>query len=134
MAKVTIKEMREEIYRIKSEIRTNLEFQTATAMALNSYAMAGYCAGDIFLQGLKRVAAEGKDLTWKNYIDAMEADPVNLPMGGTLSYTNGDRLGIASLALNKANKAAEGGAGLESIAPITSLDDIWAKVPESLRK
>lgn len=110
------------------------EYQTATAMALNSYAMAGYCAGDIFLQGLKRVAAEGKELTWKNYIDAMEADPVNLPMGGTLSYANGDRLGIASLALNKANKAAEGGAGLESIAPITSLDDIWAKVPESLRK
>lgn len=110
------------------------EFATATAMALNSYAMAGYCAGDIFLQGLKRVAADGKDLTWKNYIDAMEADDINLPMGGTLSFADGDRLGISSLALNKANKAAEGGAGLDSIAPITDLKDIWAQVPASLRK
>ena len=32
MAKVTIKEMREEIYRIKSEIRTNLDFQTQMAI------------------------------------------------------------------------------------------------------
>lgn len=110
------------------------EYMTAYNMALNSYAMAGYCAGNIFVQGLQRVAEDGKDLTWKNYIDAMEADEVNLPMGGTLSFAGGDRLGIASLALNKANKAAAGGAGLESIAPITSLEDIWAQVPASMKK
>ena len=110
------------------------EFQEATAMALNSYAMAGYCAGNIFLQGLKRVAEAGKDLTWKNYIDAMEADDVNLPMGGTLSFANGDRLGIAALALNRANKAAEGGAGLDAVSPITTLDEIWSHVPANFRK
>jgi hypothetical protein len=110
------------------------EFATATAMALNSYAMAGYCASDIFLQGLKRVAADGKDLTWKNYIDAMEAEDINLPMGGSLSFANGDRLGIASLALNKANMNSAGGAGLDAVAPITSLEDIWANVPASYRK
>ena len=64
----------------------------------------------------------------------MEEAEINLPMGGTLSFANGDRLGIASLALNKANKAAEGGAGLDPVAPITSLEDIWAQVPASFRK
>ena len=110
------------------------EFAEATSMALNSYAMAGYCAGNIFLQGLQRLVGAGKDITWKNYIDAMEEADINLPMGGTLSFANGDRLGIASLALNKANKAAEGGTGLDAVAPITSLDDIWAQVPASFRK
>ena len=110
------------------------EFAEATAITTNSYAMAGYCAGNIFVQGLARLVNAGKDITWKNYIDAMEEAEINLPMGGTLSFANGDRLGIASLALNKANKAAEGGAGLDPVAPITSLDDIWAQVPASFRK
>ena len=64
----------------------------------------------------------------------MEADDVNLPMGGTLSFANGDRLGIAALALNRANKAAEGGAGLDAVSPITTLDEIWSHVPANFRK
>ena len=113
---------------------THPNYETATAMALNSYAMAGYCAGNIFVQGLKAVAAGNKDLTWLNYINAMESTVINLPMGGTLSYANGDRLGIASLSLSKANMSAADGSGLDVISPIISLDEVWANVPANLKK
>jgi ABC-type branched-subunit amino acid transport system substrate-binding protein len=98
-------------------------------MALNSYAMAGYCAGMVFLQGLARVDALEQDLTWLNYINAMEAAPVDLPMGGQLDFANGDRLGIASLALNNFH-----GGALNVVNPVTSLDNIWTTVPTNLKK
>ena len=64
----------------------------------------------------------------------MESEDVNLPMGGTLSFAEGDRLGIAALALNIANKNANGGAGLDAVSPIITLDEIWSHVPANFRK
>lgn len=119
---------------------THENFATATAMCLNSYAMAGYCAGMIFLQGLQRVAEADEELTWLNYINAMESEEVDLPMGGTLNFANGDRLGIASLALNTTtneyvdNEDGTASTTLVSVDEITSLEDIWAKVPANLKK
>lgn len=113
---------------------THANYEEATSMALNSYAMAGYCAGNIFVQGLARVKANNEELTWLNYIDAMEEAPLNLPMGGTLSYANGDRLGIAALALNRANKNAATGTGIDAVSPIITLEEVWAQVPASVKK
>ena len=66
---------------------------------LNSYAMAGYVSGNVFCQGLERMS--GKDLTWAAFIDAMEQAPVNVPMGLSVDYANGNRVGIDALAVNK---------------------------------
>lgn len=74
-----------------------------SANYLNSYAMAGYVSANVFCQGLDRMS--GKTLTWEAFIDAMEEAPMNVPMGTSVSYENGQRLGIDALALNKYTKA-----------------------------
>ena len=66
---------------------------------LNSYAMAGYVSANVFCQGLSRMS--GKTLTWNGFIAAMESAPVNVPMGTSVSYANGQRVGIDALAVNK---------------------------------
>ncbi|MBQ6602016.1 MAG: ABC transporter substrate-binding protein [Eubacterium sp.] len=101
--------------------------------ALNSYAMAGYIAGNIFIQGLKELDAKGLDLTWENYIATMESFEVNLPMGGSLNYANGDRLGITDLAFNTISLEKDETTGVHTLVtagPITSLDDVWAAVQQ----
>ena len=101
--------------------------------AVNSYAMAGYIAGNIFIQGLNEVDKEGLDLTWENYIKAMESFEVNLPMGGSLNYANGDRLGITDLSFNTISLDVDETTGihaLQTVGPITSLEDVWAAVQQ----
>ena len=70
-----------------------------SAYFLNSYAMAGYVSANVFCQGLTRM--NGKTLTWDAFIAAMESAPVNVPMGLSVNYANGQRVGIDSLAVNK---------------------------------
>ena len=94
-------------------------------LSYNSYALAGYIAGDMFVTGLKRVKESGKDLTWKNYIDAMESKPVDILMGGELDYSNGKRYGITDLALNKYDPAT---ASLVLQSGLTSLKDVEANI------
>lgn len=91
----------------------------------NSYALAGYIAGYMFVQGLERVLESGKDLTWLNYIDAMESAPIDVPMGGSIDFANGARLGITDLALNKYDMAT---LQLVTYSGIKSLDDIVAHI------
>jgi hypothetical protein len=43
----------------------------------------------------------GKTLTWDAFIAAMESAPVNVPMGTSVDYANGKRVGIDALAVNK---------------------------------
>ncbi len=69
-----------------------------SAYFLNSYAMAGFVSANVFCQGLTRMS--GKVLTWADFIDAMEAGAVNVPMGTSVSYADGKRVGIDSLAVN----------------------------------
>ena len=66
---------------------------------LNSYAMAGYVSASVFCEGLSRMS--GKVLSWEGFIAAMESAPINVPMGQSVSYANGQRVGIDSLAVNK---------------------------------
>jgi ABC-type branched-subunit amino acid transport system substrate-binding protein len=70
-----------------------------SAYFLNSYAMAGYVSANVFCEGLSRMS--GETLSWEGFINAMEEAPVNVPMGTNVSYANGQRVGIDSLAVNK---------------------------------
>ncbi len=67
------------------------------ALAGNPYAMAGWIAAAFFVEGLERVGED--DLTWENYIDAMEESPIQNPFGGTVDYADGRRAGTQSMSL-----------------------------------
>jgi ABC-type branched-subunit amino acid transport system substrate-binding protein len=66
---------------------------TAWAMSYNSYALAGYIAGNMFCEALKALEASGKDLTRANLVEIMETVELPVAMAGTISYANGVRTG-----------------------------------------
>ena len=103
---------------------------SGTDYALNSYAMAGYIAGQLFVQALKALDTAGLELNWANFNDIMEATEFQVPMGGTINFANGDRLAITSLALNTISleKDATGNYALQVVSPIMSLDDVLATI------
>ncbi len=74
-----------------------------SANYLNSFAMAGYDAANIFCQGLTR--ASGETLAWDTLIAAYEEAPINVPMGETINFADGNRKGTQSLALLEYNAA-----------------------------
>lgn len=93
-----------------------------SAYFLNSYAMAGYVSANVFCQGLSRMS--GKLLTWDAFIDAMEQGPINVPMGTSVSYENGQRVGIDALAVNKYTVANFGiGEVYRQITDLKTLED-----------
>lgn len=98
--------------------------------ALNSYAMAGYIAGNLFVQALTALDKAGLELNWVNFNDIMEATEFSIPMGGSINFANGDRLAITSLALNTISleKDATGNYALQVVSPIMSLDDVLATI------
>ena len=69
--------------------------------AANSYATAGYIAAMNFIEGLRRVEESGKELTWESFIKAMESEPLDVPMGGSVDFGDGKRWGIDSMSLLK---------------------------------
>lgn len=98
---------------------------------LNSYAMAGYVAGQTFIHGLNQLQEMGLELTWENYIKAMENAPFHIPMGGEIDFAGGDRLGVTALALNTISTEVNpetGAYDLVTVSSIMSLDDVWAAV------
>lgn len=99
----------------------------AWALSFNSYALAGYIAGHMFIEGLDRVEEAGKVLNWTNYIDAMESAPYDFPMGGAIELANGARYGIQDLALNKLTKNVLGAGALEVYSGITPLKTVEGK-------
>lgn len=68
-------------------------------MSFNSYALAGYIAGDLFCQGLAALEEAGLDLTRANFIDIMESKEYKIAMADYLSFANGMRSGVQSFAL-----------------------------------
>ena len=81
---------------------TNADYANYSA---NAYAMAGYIAAAIFVEGIERVGEDA--LTWESYIKAMEEEPIEVPMGGTVDFSNGKRWGIASMALLQLDNSGE---------------------------
>lgn len=102
------------------------DYANAFAYSYDSYALAGYIAGYMFIQGLERLEAAEVELTWGNYYNAMEIEEVDIPMGGTVNYANGRRAGIQDLALNKFGLSAFGAGELQVYSPITKLSDVEA--------
>ena len=103
----------------------------ANTYVLNSYAMAGYVAGQLFIHGLNQIEALGLDLTWENFTVAMESAAFHIPMGGDIDYANGDRLGVTSLSLSTISLEHNPETGyyeLLTLSPIMSMNDVWATV------
>ena len=91
------------------------------------YAMTGWIAASFFVEGLERVGEE--ELTWENFINAMEETPIQNPFGGMIDYAGGARVGTQSMALTKAAIIPAAGDNPEAyiwnvVEPIESIDDI----------
>ncbi|MFA7417903.1 MAG: hypothetical protein WCZ19_05105, partial [Acholeplasma sp.] len=95
-----------------------------TAYASNSFAIAGYIAAINFIDGLKRVEANGQELTWESFIKAMEEGPLDIPMGGTVDFSDGKRWGIASMSLLRYNIETN---TFDLVQPIETLEEIQNK-------
>ena len=67
---------------------------TAWAMSYNSYALAGYIAGNMFCEALEALERSGKELTRANLVEIMETTELPVAMAGTISYANGARTGV----------------------------------------
>lgn len=89
--------------------------------AANAYAMTGWIAGHFFTAALKDVNGT---LTWENYMNALEAKPIENPFGGTISYTNGSRLGTQEMNLSKIDTATQ---GWVEVYPLQSMNSILGK-------
>ncbi len=90
--------------------------------AANAFSMAGWIAGYFLVEGLTRT--EGT-LNWENFNKAMESAEFKIPMGGTVNYADGKRLGTQSMSLLK---VSADGTTWESVKPVEDLNDIIARV------
>lgn len=90
--------------------------------AANAFSMAGWIAGHFLVEGLKRT--EGA-LNWENFIAGMESAEFKIPMGGTLNYANGQRLGTQSMSLLK---VSDDGLAWENVKPVEDLNVILDRV------
>lgn len=111
MTKPAIEDYRTWIAKVSSEDLSN-----------NAYAMTGWIAAHFFVEGLKRVDG---DLTWDTFMEAMESAPISNPFGGSIDFSNGQRLGTQEMALLKMN--AEEAAGWEGFIGFKGIDDIVGK-------
>ncbi|MBO5328782.1 MAG: ABC transporter substrate-binding protein [Clostridia bacterium] len=94
---------------------------TAYAMSYDAYALAGYIAGDLFIQGLDALEESGKALTRENYVDVMESADRKIITANDISFANGLRQGVDSFALTQIY-VANGAATSATIHTLTSLD------------
>ena len=67
---------------------------SAWAMSYNSYALAGYIAGNLFCQALEELEKSGKELTRANLVEIMETTELQVAMAETISYADGARTGV----------------------------------------
>lgn len=68
----------------------------AFTMSYNSYALAGYIAGNLFCNALEELEKSGKPLTRANLVDVMESVELQVAMADKISYANGARTGVES--------------------------------------
>lgn len=81
-----------------ADFQTWVKKASTEDFSANAYAMTGWIAGEFFVEGLKKVDGE---LTWENYIKAMEAEPIKNPFGGSIDFSDGKRLGTQEMSLAK---------------------------------
>lgn len=106
----------------------------AMSMSYNSYALAGYIAGDLFCQALAELATQGKDLTRANLVDILESKEFKVAMADSISYQNGLREGVQSFSLTvfydteTVTKDGKHVASSMTVHPLTSMDDYRALI------
>ncbi len=91
--------------------------------AMNAYAQTGWIAAHFFCEGLRRI--EGEDITWENYMAALEEAPIQNPFGGKIDYSNGNRAGTQEMNLSKINMNEVG--GWELVDGLQSMDSLLNK-------
>ena len=96
--------------------------EQAYAMSYDAYAIAGYIAGDLFIQGLKALEASGKALTRKNYVNVMEEADCKIITANSISFANGLRQGVDAFALTKISSIAGAAATAATVHTLTTLD------------
>lgn len=111
------------VFDMNSSSRTDGD-TTAKQLWANAYAMAGYIAAKTFVTLLDRVE-DFETLTWESFIELAESEPVNLPMSGTIDWSDGNRTGLSMLALNKLNYAPTVAFG--KVRGLESIEDVRAK-------
>lgn len=110
--------------------QADLDDATKAAYMTNSFAIAGYIAATVFIEGLKRVAENDVELTFASYIDAMEEEPIKVPMGGTVDFSNGKRWGIASMSLLKYTATLGDNPATPEIVETDYVKEAFVKVQE----
>ena len=90
----------------------------AWAMSYNSFALAGYIAGDLFCQGLAQLQAEGKELTRENYVAIMESKEFKIAMSDMISYANGSRTGVENFSVSLFFDVADYGQAYHSASSV----------------
>ena len=89
----------------------------------NVYAQTGWIAASFFCEGLKRVADSGETLTWTSYMKAMESAPIQNPFGGSIDYSNGQRLGTQEMNMSKVTADGK----WELVDGLSSIDKLLGK-------
>ena len=93
-------------------------------LAANAFTMAGWIAGATFVEGLRRL--EGKNITWENYMNALEEAPIKLPFGAAVDYAGGNRWGTQAMYLSKAVPVSDAfPMGWEEVAGMTNISDLY---------
>ena len=96
----------------------------------SGFAMAGYIAASVFVEGLRRVEDNEVTLTWASYIAAMEEDPIDIPMGGTVDFTGGKRWGIGAMAMLKYSYTLGDNPATTEVVQTDFLTESFAQVRE----
>jgi ABC-type branched-subunit amino acid transport system substrate-binding protein len=91
----------------------------------NSFAIAGWIAAMVFVEGLKRMDAD-EAVTWENFIEAMESSEFVYNLGSPLDFRNGQRTGTQILSLLKM-EVVEDVAFFSISEGMESVDDILAR-------
>ena len=103
-------------------------------MSYNSYALAGYIAGNLFCQALEEMESQGKELTRANLVDILESKKFKVAMADMISYQNGLREGVQSFSLTvfyDSNTITNDGKHVASsmtVHTLTSMDDYRALI------
>lgn len=113
---------------------------SAWAMSYNSYALAGYIAGNMFCTALEELEKSGKELTRENLVDIMESVELPVAMAGTISYANGSRTGVekfsAAVFVDTAdevfgeNATADHVAASAAFVTLQTIDELWNYITE----
>jgi len=108
-----------------------LDDATRLSYAENNFARAGYAYARALVIGLERVVEAGLDLTWENFIWAMESEPFDLGGFGPFTFANGQRMGVTELGLFEyvAERNPDGSWNEQALTTRTfeSVEDVLAK-------